>query len=74
MTVMERNDVVSLLRRLEIRRDARRDYLADAERLDALADGLFRQERIYEAEGAHYWALIAHRAAEAEVTDPEIRG
>ena len=68
---MQDHDIVSLLRGLEPRRNARQQYLADAERLEAMARVLFRQERHYEAEGAHYWSMVLLRAAEAEMTDPD---
>jgi hypothetical protein len=70
---MEDHSVVALLRRLEIQRDARRDYLADAERLDALAREHYRAEEIAAGDRAHYWALWLTAAAEAEIVDPEPR-
>ena len=68
MIPMQDHDVVSLLRSLEPRRRARRQYLVDAERLETMSRALFRQERHYEAEGAHYWSMVLLRAAEAEMT------
>ena len=69
--IVQNHDVVSLLRDLEPRRNARRQYLADAERLEAMSRALFRQERHYEAEGAHYWSMVLLRAAEAERNGPD---
>ena len=63
------SDVAHLLRELEHRAAARRQYLHEHQRLETLSRELFRQERIYEGEGAHYWAMIALQAAESEMAD-----
>lgn len=62
-------DVVSLLRTLEYRRNARVQYLHEHERLEQMSRDLLSLERPYEAEGAHYWAMVALHAAESELND-----
>jgi hypothetical protein len=64
---MQDHDVVSLLRSLESRGNARRQYLADADRLRTMGHDLRRHGHIYEAEGAAYWSRMLLRAADAEM-------
>lgn len=66
-------DVVSLLRDLSYKTNARRQYLHEHERLERMSRDLFTKGETYTAEGAHYWAMVALQAAEAERNDPECR-
>jgi len=67
MTVMQDHDVAHLLRSLESRGNARRQYLTDADRLRTMGHDLRRHGHIYEAAGADYWSRILLRAAAAEM-------
>lgn len=66
-------DVASLIRDLSFKHHARKQYLAEHERLERASHDAFLKGQTYIGEGFHFWAMVALHAAEAERNDPEPR-